>query len=189
MDALSNARITEEIIGEGIYITYIKTDGKRGNIAPLVLEKFYNDVTINVGGTDILLNSSNVQLYNPSSIANGEDTESIDAAYKGYKKVVGTFNTLVTLRDYINAIRRYENVSNGIVTDRVTDIDSQVNMVKIVNGIDQLTSVPLTVPGTLQIESADLIEWYPFDLKFTMLYAKDDAIFLQVVFLRNPCKS
>lgn len=153
----------QEIIGEGIYITYIKTDGYRGNVAPFVISKFYNDVVVN---NDVMLNSSNVQIYNPSAIANGEDTESIDSAYKGYKKVVGTFNTLVTLRDYINSIIQCPIVSNGFVTDRVSDIDSQVNMVKVVNGIDQLTSVPLqTSSGT---------EWYPFDLKFTMLYAKDD---------------
>lgn len=153
----------QEIIGEGIYITYIKTDGYRGNVAPFIISKFYNDVVVN---NDVMLNSSNVQIYNPSSIANGEDTESIDAAYKGYKKVVGTFNTLVTLRDYINSIIQCPIVSNGFVTDRISDIDSQVNMVKVVNGIDQLTSVPLKT-------SSDT-EWYPFDLKFTMLYAKDD---------------
>ena len=160
----------EELIGDGIYIKYIKTDGYSGNIAPFVISKFYNNVQVESTEGTILLNSDNVQITNFSAIVNGEDTESINDAYQGYKKVVGTFDTLVTLRDYINAVRRIPFVSNGFVTDRTDDINTSANIMQIINEVDQRNSVPVTY----QNSSGDAWEMLPYTLNLTMLYARDE---------------
>lgn len=158
----------QELIGEGIYITYIRTDGHGGNVAPFTISKFYQDLVIDTGDdTSVTLDSTNVQIANYGSIVSGEDPETIDDAYANYKKIVGTFDTLVTLRDYTNAIRQYELASNGFACDKIDDIDLDVDLMKVVNGIDQRVSMPMT----LNDESG--VGVFPFDLKFYMLYAKD----------------
>lgn len=158
----------EELIGDGIYIKYIKTDGYSGNIAPFRLTKLYDNIVINVDGVQVLLNEDNIEIKNYSAITNGEDTESINSAYQGYKRIVGTFDTLVTLRDYINAIRRFPNVSNGFVTDRTTDPNFSANIMQNVNDVTQRNSVPLWYDedGTVQM--------FPYTLNLMTLYAKDD---------------
>ena len=161
----------EELIGDGIEIKYIKTDGYSGNIAPFVLNKFYDNLIVNNGGTQILLNNDNVQITNFSAIVNGEDTEDINSAYEGYKKIVGTFDTLVTLRDYINALSRFPNVSNCFVTDRTDDINLSANIMQVVNSIDQRNSVPILFK---EDPSDDGVEMFPYTLNLTMLYARDE---------------
>ena len=124
VDAISNTCYIEfpeyidTIIQDGLNITYIKTDGLNGNIASNVLEKFYQD-----SATGDLTNE-NVKIVNYSAVTNGYNPETIDSAYKNYKKTSGTFNTLVSLRDYINAIYTSGYVSNCFVCDRTNDVQS-----------------------------------------------------------------
>jgi len=84
----------------------------------------------------ITLNSDNVKMTNYSSATDGYDYESINDAYDGYKKVVGTFNTLVTLRDYINYISRSGLVSNNFVCDRHNDIQCSYKVMSSINGVN-----------------------------------------------------
>lgn len=119
----------DAIMGQGINITYIKTDGRYGNISSKILSKFYNDVSvISEFNEELILNSDNVQLTNTSSTLNGSDPETIDSAYRNYQKTIGTFNTLVTCRDYTNAINNAGFISNGFVCDRTNDVQCSYNI-------------------------------------------------------------
>lgn len=144
------------LIGEGLLIKYIQTNGAEGNIPSHKIKSFYTDVNINLNGNinDI---SQDVKISNPSSITNGTDQESIDNAYVNYKKTVGTFNTLVTLRDYLNYIMGEELISNGVVTDRTNDIQSSY---KIVNTLDNTTTIK-----TIFMKNENVPEMSAFDLK------------------------
>ena len=131
-----------DLMGEGINITYIQTAGNYGNIAAGTIEKFYNDLTPEESTTDepITLNADNVAMSNYASATNGSDPEDVNSAYKNYKRTVGTFNTLITLRDYMNAINESGLVSNGFVCDRTNDIQSTYKIMSIINDANQTIS-------------------------------------------------
>lgn len=112
----------DKLIESGLSVQYVVSQGLEGNVSAQFIDRFYGDVTVSLGKEDLLLNESTVQLYNPSATTNGRNPETIEEAYKSYKKVAGTFDTLVTLRDYVNAIYNSGLVSNAIVSDRTTDI-------------------------------------------------------------------
>lgn len=124
-----------DIIKNGIYVNYITTKGEDGNVASNILTKFANDVTVtpeNEGYTfeDITLNSDNVFMRNVSAIVNGKNPDTIEQMYNNFKKTAGTFNTLVTLRDYNSKLKDLgEDVSNGFVCDRTNDIQSSYNII------------------------------------------------------------
>jgi hypothetical protein len=127
---------------DGIEITYIRSDGAYGNITPNQLSNFYSDLAvINSVGDNVVLNASNVKIRNYFASTNGKDYENIDDAYKNYKRVVGTFNTLVTLRDYFNYIVTNKLVSNGFVCDRSNDLQNVYDIMTYSNGVNQLKSV------------------------------------------------
>lgn len=130
-----------EIFEEGIYITYILTDGEDGNIVARELSKFFSDVVIPDPADEsssIKLSTENVFITNVSSVRNGADPETINSAYRNYKKTTGTFDTLVSLRDYTNAINTSEIVSNSFVCDRTNDIQSSYSVVtKTADGVEK----------------------------------------------------
>lgn len=127
----------ENLFGEGIYIKYIRTDSDYGNINASFLSKFYDTITANLGGNNVILNTDVISITNPSSISNGSSYETINDAYRNYKRTVGTFNTLVTLRDYINAIINSGMVSNCFVCDRTNDIQTTYDVLTSINNVDQ----------------------------------------------------
>lgn len=112
------------LINSGLVIKYIVTNGASGNITARTLNKFYEDVTVDVNGESVVLNNEVIVLTNGNAVTNGKDPETLDDAFRNYKKVAGTFDTLVTVRDYTNAICQHEKVGNAIVTDRLNDIQS-----------------------------------------------------------------
>ena len=130
----------EEIIKNGINITYIKTLGEEGNISYKTIEKFYNEFSP-IEDDTIVFSTNNVRILNYASAINGENPQSINSAYKGYKSTIGVFETLITLRDYINYILRSGLVSNGFVCDRTNDIQCTYNIMTQANEIDQLVNV------------------------------------------------
>lgn len=130
----------EVIFQNGIQITYIKTDGESGNIAVKLIEKFYNDL-VPKEDNQIILNQNNVKIENPSGTSDGMDPETINQAYVNYRHTVGTFNTLVTLRDYFNAIVTSGLVSNAFVCDRTNDIQSTYSIMSKINDLSQKTTV------------------------------------------------
>lgn len=122
------------IINSGLIIKYISTSGVKGNVGTNVLTHIVSPTTIiDSFGTEH--NSDNFNLSNPTAITNGKDPETLEEMYASFKKIVGTFNTLVTRKDYANRIYSLEDsygtpyVSNAYVTDRNTDINKSCNVV------------------------------------------------------------
>lgn len=123
-----------DLIGDGLTVKYIITNGLSGNVSAKTINKFYNESSTTLssmenGDKPIALKDDNIRLYNVSGTTNGRDPETIEEAYKSFKHVVGTFDTLVTLRDYMNAVYNSGIVSNVIVTDRTNDIQSTYRIV------------------------------------------------------------
>ena len=171
----------ETIFRNGIYITYIRTSGSEGNISAKTLQVFYNDIAVkNADGESMTLNSENVYITNAASAKNGQDVQSIDDAYREYQRVSGTFNTLVTLRDYINYILRSGLVSNGFVCDRTNDIQSVYKVMTSVNDLSQATTY-IEKQGTSPVLTAfslklyllqyleDISDYQAFDKTFMMM--------------------
>lgn len=117
------------LIDAGLNIKYLVSNGSQGNISAKTLERFYQEGSIELNGESLPMNNETFQLQNVSAAVDGSDPQSISDAYLSYKKTVGTFNTLVTLRDYINAIYSSGIVSNGIVADRTTDIQTAYTII------------------------------------------------------------
>lgn len=110
------------IIEDGIYIKYIRTDGVNGNVALRTLNKFQSITDDWKQGTwaadaDSLENTLSVT--NQAMATNGANKESINDAYNNYKKTIGTFDTLVTCRDYMNKI--YQMVKKDLDPENSTD--------------------------------------------------------------------
>lgn len=158
----------EYLFRNGINITYIRTLGDEGNISAKYLDSFYNDILVtDVTGSTFTLSSDNVYITNVNSAVNGLDVEDIDHAYAGYQKTIGTFNTLVTLRDYINHIYNSKLVSNDFVCDRTNDIQSCYNIMSAVNGLDSEVTQVDSVGGTVDLTA--------FSLKLYLLNYVEDV--------------
>lgn len=116
----------ETLIGSGINVKYLLCDGAKGNVSAKQITKFYEEVSVPIQNSEendsVLLNADSFEVYNPAASVDGADPQSIRDAYKSWKRTAGTYDTLVTLRDYINAIYNTGIVSNDVVSDRLTDI-------------------------------------------------------------------
>lgn len=136
------AEDAEECIGGGIRIKYITSDGFDGNAPARTIDRLFENGNFNtdVEGEPISLSEENLIVRNDSSSTNGKNSESIDEMYKGYQRTVGTFNTLVTIRDYINYIVGTGLVSNGFVCDRLDDIQSSYKVVTLDNDVNIIKS-------------------------------------------------
>jgi len=141
-----------DLIGEGLYISFVRTHGVSGNIsvrqlsqmekpASWSLEATSTTETKTVTMADVVegteaddLSWQDLEQYsiaNLSKAINGKNPETIDEAYWNYQKTIGTFDTLVTCRDYMNKIYQMTKtdidstplVSNIIVSDIRDDIN------------------------------------------------------------------
>lgn len=130
-----------ELIGSGIEIVYLIIDPEFSNIPPKTLDRFLVNV-IPKEDTNITLSIDNTKIENTLSASGHKNVESINEAYTGYKRTVGTFKTLITLRDYLNYIllEGQELCSNGFVTDRSNDPQVTYKIMSKVNGIDSLVT-------------------------------------------------
>ena len=153
----------ETLIRAGLNIKYLISDGYKGNVSSKQLIKFYDDVTIKFRGEDLKIDGEIVQFYNPEASTGGRNPESIIEAYRSYRKVAGTFDTLITLRDYINAIYQSGLVSNDVVSDRLTDIQSSYKI--ITDNIGSSDSI-IEYAKDSQTNSLDMS---PYDLKLYLL--------------------
>ena len=140
----------EEIFQEGINITYLVTAGIDGTTAAKEITTLYDTLTVvdptvqvatsestNTDDKKKVLTTDDISISNFVASYGGQNPETIDDAYRNYKKVVGTFQTLVTLRDYMNALRRSEYLSNGIISDRTSDIQSSYDIMSQTSSINQ----------------------------------------------------
>lgn len=123
------------LIEDGLKIEYIRTSGINGNVSARTLSKvaLTTEIGTNQSDTDgntIKISADDLIAVNTQATTNGANPETINAAYNNYKKIIGTFDTLVTCRDYMNKIYNLYNeetnvpiVSNVIVSDIRDDIN------------------------------------------------------------------
>ena len=137
------------LIGNGLKIKYIISDGVSGNVQANQLTTF-RDQIIPLELTHQSLQeddnyseyyeksiNNDVTIKNIYSTTNGADPEDLDSAYKNYKKTIGTFNTLVTIEDYEKAIYNLVDdlglpfCSNVVVSDRTNNIVYSTDVVTL----------------------------------------------------------
>jgi len=127
------------IIEDGIYIKYIRTDGINGNAALRTLNKFQNITdSWKVGNwtEDSEDLESILSVTNQSVATNGANKESINDAYNNYKKTIGTFDTLITCRDYMNKI--YQMLKKDLDPDNSSDTTPLVSNIIVSDIRDDL---------------------------------------------------
>lgn len=154
----------ETLIRAGLNIKYVISDGISGNVNANEIIKFYQDVSVQFRGESLNLNEEVIKMYNPSATKDGSDPEPVSQAYNSYKKVAGTFDTLVTLRDYINAIYQSGYVSNDLVSDRLTDIQSSYKIIT-----DKVGSSD-TIIEYGRFNDSTTNDLSPYDLKLYLLH-------------------
>lgn len=135
------------LIGDGISFDFIRTNGSNGNIAAGRLCKLSaaglslisNDLTDS--DSEVSCDDSWFSVSNTSASMNGSDKETIDDAYSNYKKTIGTFDTLITCRDYMNKIWSLTEgdvdgsasttplVSNVVVADIRDDVNEAAKVI------------------------------------------------------------
>lgn len=119
-----------ELFNDGIFIYYTRTNGINGNISAGTLTQ----LELPSGDPWDALAEGSLSVANTSAATNGKGIETIEQAYNNFKKTIGTFETLVTCRDYMNKIYTMVNsqgkplVSNILVTDMRTDINRAVTI-------------------------------------------------------------
>ena len=116
-----------DLMSSGLNIKYIVSSGNNGNIKPYTLSKFVNDITT---GSDNVVVNDKIKLSQPNNASNGSDPETLSEAYANFKRTIGTFNTLVTERDYENYLYNLQDpvkpkplYSNIVVADRTNDLN------------------------------------------------------------------
>ena len=134
------------LIDDGLLIRYVVTNGVSGAVSAGMLTRLSSPKEAKVGEktysfvTDPDEASSdspvNLVVNNPSASTPGANPETIDEAYNSFKRRIGTFDTLVTCRDYANFIYNMELsgqpvVSNVQVSDRRDDINRSWRVVTL----------------------------------------------------------
>lgn len=132
------------IIEDGLKIKYIRTNGANGNVSVNTLCQLEtpvswtstaaSDSTTSTAKTADYYNVENYNVSNTAASTNGANMESLNEAYNNFKRTVGTFDTLVTCRDYMNKIYQMTEsetsstplVSNIIATDIRDDINKAI---------------------------------------------------------------
>ena len=149
------------LIGNGLYIRYVLTSGYDGNVSANLINAL--DSTTSESWSYLKSQDdeaeNNLYVRNYSAASNGKNPESINEAYNGFKKTIGTFDTLVTCRDYSNAIYNsldadgvFPLVSNVQVSDRRND----VNYSKRVVSYDELGEVIINVTDASDLNAYQL---------------------------------
>ena len=123
------------LIGDGIYIKYILSDGEEGNIGKNDISQIINEsgFSNNNESNPTTLQASDFVVTNTKSSQNGKNPLDIDEMRREFNKTIGVFNTLVTLRDYENYLYEYTDnngdnvVSNIRVSDRYNDLTDTIS--------------------------------------------------------------
>ena len=127
-----------QLLGGGLNIHYIVTSGYNGNVSNGYINKFFTDtqVTRYIKEPEytqlVSVSSDNITVNNKTRTLTGKDPESIESAYRNYKRTRNTFHTLVSTQDYSNFIYTNNDVSNGFVCDRNDDIQSSIRLTKLI---------------------------------------------------------
>lgn len=158
------------LIEDGLRIKYIRTTGGNGNVSTGTLTKLTTPFSwsqINPTDRKDYHDVAKFSVTNIRAATNGANREGINAAYNNFKKTVGTFDTLVTCRDYMNKIYQLVSsvdnttplVSNIIVSDIKSDINRAITLGTFTSrGIEYKV---MARPGT-NFTNFDLL-LYPFN--------------------------
>ena len=126
-----------QMIGGGLTIHYVVTSGYNGNVSNGYINKFFTDTTVNryINKPEniqaVNVTSDHISISNKLRTLTGKDPESIESAYRNYKRTRNTFHTLVSTQDYSNFIYTNKDVSNGFVCDRNDDVQSSIRLTKL----------------------------------------------------------
>ena len=114
-------------------IKYVTSKGASGICKSRTINVLADDITVN----ETTLNDS-ISVVQPEATINGQDPESLEQAYRNFKKTQGMFETLVTERDYESFAyeAQYDNAplfSNVVVASRTSDLNRTVKIKTIRN--------------------------------------------------------
>lgn len=151
------------LIGEGLTIKYIVTNGLNGNVSANSINTLLTNASSATDDSgdkyykDEYTASTNFSVTNVNASITGQDIETINEAYNNFNKTVGTFETLVTCRDYANYIYRmlddngvFPRVSNVQVCDRRDDYNYSTKIVTFNDfGVDTIMDTSNITPYDL----------------------------------------
>lgn len=148
-----------DLFNDGIFIYYTRTSGVNGNISSGTLTQL--ELPSGDRWGDVAAESFSVE--NTFAATTGTNAETIKQAYNNFKKTIGTFETLVTCRDYMNKIYLMTNehnkplVSNILVTDIRNDLNRAVTICSCDDAGIFYKEVPLSKPveEPYEVEIAD----------------------------------
>ena len=134
-----------KLFNEGVFLYYARTSGANGNVSRRALTQ----IELPSGGNWSSVSAESLSVENVFAATSGANAETIKQAYNNFKKTVGTFETLVTCRDYMNKIYSFVEsgkplVSNILVTDIRSDINRAVNICSCDDAGIFYKDVPLT---------------------------------------------
>lgn len=146
-----------ELIKDGLFIYYARTSGANGNVSPRTLTQLEIP---NLAGWD-KVSAESFSVENAFSATTGANIETINQAYNSFKKTVGTFETLVTCRDYMNKIYQMTNestgkylVSNALATDIRTDLNRAITICSCDDAGIFYKDTPLTITTTKTLKKS-----------------------------------
>lgn len=120
-----------ELFNEGLFIYYTRTRGINGNVSAGTLTQIELPKT----GNWAKVAAESFSVTNNFAATTGSNVETIKQAYNNFKKTIGTFETLVTCRDYMNKIYLMTDdqtnkplVSNILVTDIRNDLNRAITI-------------------------------------------------------------
>lgn len=117
-----------QLFAEGIFIYYTRTSGIDGNISPKTLTH------LEIPSNWEFVEAESFTVENPFAATSGSNIETVKQAYNNFKKTIGTFDTLITCRDYMNKVYTMTNdlnkpyVSNILVTDIRNDLNRSITI-------------------------------------------------------------
>lgn len=155
------------LIEDGLEIYYIRTSGAQGNVSAKTLTVFEKP---NLDEWADYADNDSFIVTNYSAATNGKNPETINQAYSAFKKTIGTFDTLVTCRDYMNKIYSLVSSQNVPLVSNimVSDIRDDINRAQTICSFNDFglcyvdKSNKVTIEKDKKSVSVDAIE--PFDL-------------------------
>lgn len=119
-----------ELFSDGLFIYYTRTNGTNGNISSHTLTQL--EVPTLTEWSEV--SSESFTADNIFAASTGANPETIQQAYNNFKKTIGTFDTLVTCRDYMNKVYTMLDsngkpyLSNALVTDIRNDLNKAITI-------------------------------------------------------------
>jgi len=145
-----------ELINDGLFIYYARTSGANGNISARTLSQL--EPPSSWSG----ISAESFSVENAFAATTGANLETINQAYNSFKKTIGTFETLVTCRDYMNKIYTMTAddtgkplVSNVLVTDIRNDLNRAITICSCDDAGIFYKDTPLTAPVTKTLKVKD----------------------------------